>query len=50
MEGLTGKEGCSYDGQHYMHGSEIFILRRCMICIDGKWQDKKLYGSFSPIS
>jgi len=46
MESMTGKESCSYDGQIYTHGSELCILRRWMICLDGKWRDKKLFGSY----
>ncbi len=50
MEGLTGKESCEYEGQIYSHGSEAIILRRLMVCMDGKWHDKKLYGAFSSVS
>jgi hypothetical protein len=49
MEGMSGKEGCTYKGQSYAHGSELCVLRRWMICVDGKWQDKKLFGPSSPV-
>jgi hypothetical protein len=49
MEGMSGKEGCIYEGQIYVHGSELCVFRRCIICMAGRWHDKKLYGVYVPV-
>jgi hypothetical protein len=44
-----GRESCEFAGENYSQGSEIFILRKCLICLDGKWREKE-YEPDSPIS
>lgn len=33
-------QGCKYKDQLQSHGSEICIAGKCMICNNGKWEDR----------
>jgi hypothetical protein len=34
------KKSCTYEGETYIHGSEVEQPERNLICINGKWVDK----------
>lgn len=39
MEGSM-KADCSIEGRKFVHGERHCLSDRCMVCDDGRWEDK----------
>ncbi len=49
MEDKTEEKRCTHGKNSFVNGAELCLLSKCMICKDGEWIDKKIYGPNSPV-
>lgn len=49
MDEPSFRKDCSHGEITYTHGAELCMLDKCLICKDGEWLEKKIYGPYAPV-